>query len=248
LRNHPSVADLYVHPAMGDSGLSLGAAQLLSSSLQIAPATVETALLGNFYTLDFIRSYLTLNSIPFKSSDDLALDLAQYIASGKIVGLFRGRMEWGPRALGSRSILASPLNASINTSINERLNRSDFMPFAPMVLDEDMPNVFTDYMLGDSTRQYMTSTYSVNPDIAAGIPAVVHCDMTARPQAITQDCTLIYPLLKNLKRITGFGICINTSFNFHEEPIVESPKDALRALKYNAIDVLVLEDLLVFPH
>tara|TARA_Y100001968_G_scaffold296094_1_gene304042 strand:- start:32680 stop:34410 length:1731 start_codon:yes stop_codon:yes gene_type:complete len=248
IRNIDSCSSLYIQPAMGDSGLALGAAQLLSKSNGESPKAQQSSLLGTSYDKDEIDYYLN-NDKQVKYQylgEKVYRDIANNIYSGRIIGLLQGRMEWGPRALGSRSILANTANNEVNQELNKRLKRSDFMPFAPIVIDYDMPELFLDWSENDIASKYMTSTYNVNPKYNEAIQAVVHVDGTARPQSISKDSyNYIYNVLTYLKELSGLGIAINTSFNIHEEPIVESPKDALRALKLEAIDVLYLENFKV---
>ena len=249
IRNLEKCKNLFVQPAMADCGLSLGAAQLFNHRKGIKNNCEKSALLGTFYSKDLILknlSHLNLDFLWRDLGDDVFFDIANEINQGKIIGLFQGRMEWGPRALSSRSILANPKNKEINNKLNKRLNRSDFMPFAPVVLEDDMKDIFLDWNENDKTSQYMTSTYHLNLKYQNSIAAVVHVDKTARPQSVSEEnYPFLYKVLKEVKRISGIGVAINTSFNLHEEPIVESPNDALVALKKSAVDILYFDSLRV---
>ena len=149
-------------------------------------------------------------------------------------------MEYGPRALGARSILASPSDAKINDILNKRLGRSEFMPFAPVVAEKDANKVFD----LDKTKQYaarfMTITCDVRADWRQKIPAVVHIDGTARPQILKRAVNpLYYDILEAHKKHTGLPVLINTSFNVHEEPIINSPEECIQAVLDNRIDYFV---------
>ncbi len=157
-------------------------------------------------------------------------------------------MEMGPRALGARSILANPAQREVNDSINKRLQRTEFMPFAPFVLDVDAERLYDVDARNRYACRFMTITTRVKPEWASRIPAVVHVDGTARPQIIERAVNpLYYDILDAFKRITGLPSLVNTSFNAHEEPIVNTPTEALQALADNRIDFLVCDGGMVFP-
>ena len=206
IRNLKKCKNLYVQPAMADCGLSMGAAQLLNHSKGIKNNCEKSALLGTYYSKDFILKKLSYSNLDFlwrELGDDVFFDIANEIHQGKIIGLFQGRMEWGPRALSSRSILANPKNKEINNKLNKRLNRSEFMPFAPVVLEDDMKDIFLDWNENDKTSQYMTSTYHLNLNYQDLIAAVVHVDETARPQSVSQEnYPFLYKVLKEVKEFT----------------------------------------------
>jgi carbamoyltransferase len=151
-------------------------------------------------------------------------------------------METGPRALGARSIIASPQKREVNESINRRLERTEFMPFAPYVLDRDAEEVFE---IDDRNRyacRFMTITTGVRRAQQARIPAVVHVDGTARPQIVyREDNPLYYDILVCFKDLCGIPCLVNTSFNAHEEPIINTPQEALQALADNRVDFLVCD-------
>jgi len=171
---------------------------------------------------------------------------ARFVADGKVLGLFQGRMEFGPRALGNRSILASPTDARINDDLNKRLNRSEFMPFAPSVLAERCGEIFEHFEKGSHAAEFMTATYTVKETWLARIPAVVHVDGTARPQAVCREKNpRFYDIIKAFESITGLPVVVNTSFNAHEEPIVCCPGEALQALREKRMDALLIEDFWV---
>ena len=155
-------------------------------------------------------------------------------------------MEWGPRALGNRSILASTTDATINKTLNDRLSRTEFMPFAPIIMEEHAREYFVGYNSSDIASRFMTITYDVFPDKHKIIPAVVHVDGTARPQVVRkQDNQSLHMILSEYYKLTGIPILINTSFNIHGEPIVCTPDDAIRSFKAKAVDILAIDNYLV---
>ncbi|MGH7003544.1 MAG: carbamoyltransferase C-terminal domain-containing protein, partial [Alphaproteobacteria bacterium] len=167
---------------------------------------------------------------------------SELIAKGGIVAIYTKGMEYGPRALGARSILATPSDAAINDTLNKRLERSEFMPFAPVVAEEDADKVFKLGRAKAYSARFMTITAHVQPGWRERIPAVVHVDDTARPQTIRRAANpLYYDILKAFERRTGLPILINTSFNVHEEPIINRPEECLRALRDSRIDYVVTE-------
>ncbi|NBO56940.1 MAG: hypothetical protein EBU84_20625 [Actinobacteria bacterium] len=224
---------------MGDGGLGLGAA--LTAHDQ--PVDFSSLYLGDEagsvseHLLETAPVTSTIHN--FESMSDLA---ASDISSGKVVAVARGRMEYGPRALGNRSILARADDRSINQWLNTRLNRTEFMPFAPIVRDIDASDYF---MLRQRNEQYenMTTT-CLSTDLARKTcEAVVHLDGTARPQVVSERRNpWIFRLLTEFKKITGCGVLINTSFNIHEEPIVRTANDALTSFLTAQLDVLYTDN------
>jgi carbamoyltransferase len=167
---------------------------------------------------------------------------AKLLSEGGIVAIYTRGMEYGPRALGARTIMASALDGQINQILNDRLSRSEFMPFAPVVMAEDADRVFD---LGPAKRyaaRFMTITCGVKDGWRERIPAVVHVDGTARPQVIERaQNPLYYDILAAYKARTGVPVLVNTSFNVHEEPIINSPQECARALADKRIDYVATE-------
>jgi len=152
-------------------------------------------------------------------------------------------MEWGPRALGARSILLNTFDKSVNDSLNKRLNRTEFMPFAPVVLDSIAKKYFPKYDINVPAAKYMTITYDTEKSYHDMLQAVVHVDGTARPQVISkEDNDYYYKILRSFYKISGCAALVNTSFNAHEEPILSNPYTAINALLTNRIDYLVMEE------
>jgi len=157
------------------------------------------------------------------------------------VGWFQGRMEFGPRALGNRSMLARPTDNEINRTLNARLARTEFMPFAPSVLEEHAAEIFDNAGKSSDCLPFMTITCNVKQEWRARIPAVVHVDGTARPQTVSRATNPLYwNLIEAYRRRSGIPLVLNTSFNVHEEPIVCFPENAAQALTEDRIDCLAL--------
>lgn len=195
---------------------------------------------------DDVDSALKEEGVTARHSEHAARDIAQAIADGLVVGFFHGRMEAGPRALGSRSILADPRRADMKDILNQRVkHREHFRPFAPSVLAE-YANDYFDVMPGLDSDSYMVVTMDVHPDKRSVVPAISHGDGTARPQLVRREqAPLYWQIIDEFRKITGVPIVINTSFN-DNEPIVCTPGDAIRCFKRTRIDLLALGDRLAF--
>lgn len=173
---------------------------------------------------------------------DPAAEAARRIAEGAIVGTFLGAMEYGPRALGARSIMARATDRSINDTLNKRLDRTEFMPFAPVVRIERYAEVFELPQSLVYPAQFMTTTCDVKPGWRDRVPAVTHVDGTARPQVIARGQNRVYwDILDEYEKLTGLPVLINTSFNVHEEPIINAPAECIRALKDKRVDLVVTQ-------
>ena len=240
---------LNVLPGMSDAGLSFGGAFYSYSrkySSNIVHENNDVYLGPGYKNEDILKEIKKFNFKFVFFENNIEVEIAKLLSQEFIVGRFNGRMEWGPRALGNRSVLADPRNKNINMILNKRLNRSEFMPFAPSVLDSEIDKYFFKSTKNDFSL-FMTETYDAkNNDMVKQVKSVIHIDNTARPQLVTENYnSSFYKILKEFKILTGHGILVNTSFNLHEEPIVCSPYDALRALHLKAIDYLAIENYLV---
>jgi carbamoyltransferase len=236
----------HIHPAAGDDGGALGAA------LQSAMLTKEggptlrypsSAYLGIDYPEPVIRATLTVNHIPYRQSADIAEEVADWLVAGKVVAVLHGRDEWGPRALGARSILADPRRAEMKDHLNAKIKfREEFRPFAPVVKQEAYQDWFE--TLGMTESPHMLFTHkALCPEQTA---AVTHVDGTSRVQTVSfEQNAYLYRILDAFERRTGVPVLINTSFNLRGEPIVSSPSDALKTFFASGIDYLVLGDLVV---
>lgn len=240
--------ELWIFPDMGDGGLSVGAAYLklneLTPSLQ--SKALNDVYLGPEFSEDQIKDACIKANLNFKKVTNVASETAKLLAKNSIVGWFQGRMEFGPRALGHRSILLHPENREMNQVINARLNRTEFMPFAPSVLGEYAKELFYGYCKADHASQFMTVTYNVKAEWLQRLAAVSHVDGTARPQVVHKEREPLYWLvIEEFRKITGIPAIVNTSFNMHEEPIVCTPEDAIRSYLNGAVDVLVMGDFFI---
>lgn len=242
------VESFYVYPDMGDGGNAYGAAILAhvdQTSPQGVVGHIQSVYLGPEFSNEEIRSALEAHpTLTYERSPNAPLAAAQLVAQKKIIGWFQGRMEYGPRALGNRSILADPTDASINAWLNKRMKRTEFMPFAPSCLYEAADEVFH---IGKETMkfpaEFMTITFDVKEGWQKKIAAVTHVDGTARPQLVRKEVNPRYfGLLTEYKKLTGLPLLINTSFNVHEEPIVCKPEEAILSLVNGVIDALVIGD------
>ncbi|MBI4553630.1 MAG: carbamoyltransferase [Candidatus Latescibacteria bacterium] len=233
--------DLFIQPAAGDAGGAVGAAAYLYHTLLGHPRTtlMTHAYLGPEYSDDEIRQYLVQHDIPFTASsrEDLLKTTAQLIADQHVVGWFQGRMEFGPRALGSRSILADARNPKNKDIVNLKIKfRESFRPFAPSVLAERV----SEYFDLDRPSPYMLLVAQVRPEKRV-IPSVTHVDGSARIQTVTRDENpLFYDLIRAFDDLTGVPVIINTSFNVRGEPIVCTPHDAYLCFMRTHMDYLVM--------
>jgi carbamoyltransferase len=245
LRDHGPCKNIWVQPAAGDAGTSLGAALWIDSKLRPHAARefyMTNVYWGPEYTDDTIESFLKWTKIPYKKLRDVATETASLLAQNKIIGWYQGRMEFGPRALGSRSILASPIQASMQARLNEVKDREDFRPVAPVVLEEDAP----DWFEGADSSPFMLFVYNVKADKAEQIPAVRHVDGTARIQTINREQHPMYhDLLQAFKKLTGVPVLVNTSFNTLGKPIVCTPRDAIECFWSSPFDALVIGSFLL---
>jgi carbamoyltransferase len=252
LFNLPEVDRIFIHPGMGDEGTALGAAyQVLA---QVNPGfkrhPIRDVYLGPAYSEPEVEEALRRTGVKFWKVEDesaLAEGAAARIAAGQVLGLFRGRMEYGPRALGARSVLADPRRREMHDRLNRKMRRSEFMPFAPVLPAEQAYDILDGKVKGsEHAAEFMTITYAVRPAWRARIPAVVHVDGTARPQLLRREVNpFYYGILRAFERRTGVPVLINTSFNMHEEPIVCTPQDALRAFAQGGVDAMVMERYVV---
>jgi carbamoyltransferase len=239
----PEVDEVYVHPNMGDGGNAVGSALQVchEEGCNGSTAAMPNVYLGPSFSDREIEEELRRRGLPFARHEDVESQIASRVAAGKVVGRFEGRMEYGPRALGNRSILANPTDPEINDVLNGRLHRTEFMPFAPSVLAEDAPEYFGLSNGSSRAAEFMTITCDVDPEVRDRIPAVTHVDGTARPQVVRKEANPSYHrVLSEFKRQTGLSALVNTSFNIHEQPIVCTPGDACTAYEQGSVDTLAI--------
>jgi carbamoyltransferase len=238
---------VWVQPAAGDAGTALGAA-LLADRQATGPGArrrrwrMDHAYLGPEYGEQEIEAFLRRAKLAYRRLADVADETAAILAGDKIVGWFQGRMEFGPRALGARSILASPLSADMQARLNEIKDREDFRPVAPVVLEEEAAAWFG----RAGASPFMLFVHDVLPERAQRIPAVRHVDGTARIQTVSRaQHPLYHDLLRAFQRRTGVPVLVNTSFNTRSEPMVCSPRDAIECFWTSPIDALVIGPFLL---
>lgn len=244
----PGVKQLFIFPAMSDTGNSVGAALLYLNDLDSRffanrQHKLESVYWGPAYDDGAIQASLESRNLSYHklSQEELIEKAAQAIHAGQVVGWFQGRMEFGPRALGNRSMVARPTDSAINSWLNARLDRTEFMPFAPSVLAEHAAAIFENIDTSAHAAEFMTVTYDVKPEWHDRIPAVVHVDGTARPQFVTQGANPRYhQLIERYRQLSGIPLVLNTSFNVHEEPIVCRPEEAIRAFEEKRVDCLAV--------
>jgi carbamoyltransferase len=245
LAEETDVDEIFVYPAMIDQGLAAGG--VLEFLLERDGMDVwlgqrhrlEHLYLGGEFGADIDdvlgAEFERVSTTPVETS-------AKLLAANRIVAIFTAGMEYGPRALGARSILASPADAAINEVLNRRLDRSEYMPFAPVVSAERCAEIFETNGVNRYAMRFMTITCKVQPGWAEKIPAVVHVDGTARPQVIERAANpLYYDILGAFTARSGLPVLINTSFNVHEEPIINTPAECATALRDRRIDYVATE-------
>ncbi|GGT16377.1 carbamoyltransferase family protein [Streptomyces griseoviridis] len=236
---------LFVVPAAGDNGISLGCAYYGLHELEGVPMAelpaLENAYLGPEYPRSRAREAVAASGLPARTPEDLPGEVAALLAEGRIVGWWDGRSEFGPRALGHRSILAAPFPASVRDHLNDNVKfREGFRPYAPIVRAERSDEFFD---LGQPSPYMLIVTKVTRPD---AIPAAAHVDGTARHQTLEESQNpAVYRLLGEFERLTGCPVLLNTSFNVAGQPIVETPEEAVEAFAGMNLDHLVVGDQLV---
>jgi carbamoyltransferase len=237
---------IYIFPAMGDGGLAVGAALSVSAEL---PREIPDVYLGTGYSDDEIGEICGEHGdLAWHRPERLADSIARELADGKIVARFAGRMEFGPRALGNRSILYHCDDPSVNDWLNKQLGRTEFMPFAPICIFEDAAEYFEIRPGELRPCEFMTIVVHCTERMKRECPAAVHVDGTARPQLVRRTTNPdMYDILVAYRELTGISCVINTSFNMHEEPIVRTPEEALRAFRQSHLHSLNLGPWLVRP-
>jgi len=235
--------ELFVQPAASDSGTALGAATYAARALGDTIRPMEHAYLGPDYTPEEIEAVLKLRNVPYERCASITEVAADLLAQGEVVSWFQGRMEFGPRALGNRSILGNPASRGVADRINAQIKyRERWRPFCPSMLDTVAPDI----LQSTHPTPYMTFTFDVAQHWKKRIPEVVHEDGTARPQIVTaQSNPRYYELLKKFEARTGLGVLLNTSLNRRGEPMVCSPEDALNMFYGSDLQILAMGDFLV---
>jgi carbamoyltransferase len=264
---------VWVQPAAGDAGTALGAALWTDArerrgleedgTAQGAPEAsdaksgavftlaprrwqMDHPYLGPAFDDQEIEALLRWSKLSYRRAADVAEQAARLLAQNKIVGWFQGRMEFGPRALGARSILASPVDPDMQARLNELKDREDFRPVAPAVNAEDLADWFEPAEANDGASPFMLFVYRVKAGRGERIPSALHTDRTARVQTVHADTNpLFHELLAAVGRLTGVPVLVNTSFNVRGEPIVATPKAALEAFFSTPLDALVIGNFIL---
>ena len=239
------IDEIFIYPAMGDDGMPAGGALCYLLQRDGLPRWLSQR--HHLRDLYFGRDYTNLiddamASYPeIRRTNESSVDgAAQRLNAGQLGAIYVGRMEYGPRALGARSILANPSRRETHDLLNKRLSRSEFMPFAPVIAAEKAATVFDINPVNAYACRFMTITCNVKPEWRNRIAAVVHVDGSARPQTIERETNpLYYDILNAFERESGLPVLVNTSFNVHEEPIVNKPSECIRALLDGRIDFVV---------
>ncbi len=232
------VEELFVQPASSDAGISLGAAYLASIEAGATSFERQThTFLGNEFSNEEIKETLHRCQLNFTVEENFIEEGAQQLAANKVLGWFQGRMEFGPRALGNRSILANPATSNIQQTVNHKIKfREGFRPFGASVLEEDFHEFFEAKCID---APYMTKVFFVKAKYRDLLKGVTHADGTCRVQTVNRNQnSLYYDLISAFKKETGFGVLLNTSFNLSHEPIVNTPREAVASFYASGLDEL----------
>ncbi len=240
--------NIYIIPAMGDEGIAQGAAVMMhleqNSTLRQSFRFPAMPYFGSSYTRDEVEEALKSNNLKYEDiGNDAYLRAAELIVNGKIGALFHGRCEFGPRALGNRSIIADVRNKDIQQIINKDIkNRPLFQPFCPSIMIDERERLFE----SSYDNKHMTTAFRLKEEFKDKIPGSVHVDLTARVQFVSkEDNPNYYALIERVKTLTGFGVIINTSFNKHGRTIVLTPEHAITDFRDTNLDFMVIEGFLV---
>jgi len=243
LMEMPEVKGIYIFPQMGDGGLGAGG---VFAYLKSEPAILQDVFLGPDYSDKQILESLEKSDLEYIFVKNIHAEVAKLLAQGKIVARFTGKMEYGPRALGHRTILVNASDSDTINWLNLKLKRTGFMPFAPAILDSEFDNYFINGSKAQHTSKFMNISLDVTEKMKKTCPGAVHTDGTARPQRVCDQCAPDFAaILQEYQKITGIPVLINTSFNMHEEPIVNNPDQAIEALKRAKLDYLAMGNYII---
>lgn len=233
--------DIYISPACGDAGSALGATLYVASKNGFLFQKVIDNKWGPSYSNTHIENALRSYGLDYKHTNSVAEETAKLLAEEKIVGWFQGRMEFGPRALGSRSILANPSNKKMKDRVNRLKKREEFRPFAPSILEEHHSSLFTTQQFSP----FMSFALETTTKGQRAITAATHIDNTGRLQTVKNDGSLYRKLIEEFYRLTSIPAILNTSFNSSWEPIVENPEQALASFYSSEIEALVMGNFII---
>ncbi len=244
LLNSDPASSIWIFPAAGDAGLSVGVALICAAEAgELTRNQLPHAYWGpEFGQSECEAALRNVSGISFRRSNRIVKEAAQYLAAGEVVGWFQGRMELGPRALGNRSILSHPGSVEMRDRVNKIKGREIWRPLAPVVLAECASEFFTQSI----PSPFMLFATQIRPEKRSLVPAIVHVDGSARPQTVTRaQNPLLYELILAFSEETGVPMLLNTSFNAQGEPLVCAPQDAIKTFLATKLDVLVLGDFVV---
>jgi carbamoyltransferase len=234
------VTELFIQPASNDAGIALGAAYLAAVDLGETKFEKQThTFLGSYYEAASIEDVIQYCQLAYVKCENPIVEAAGLLAGNKVIAWFQGKMEFGPRALGNRSILANPAAPHIQHTVNHKVKfREGFRPFGASVLEEDFYRYFE---ATSADAPYMTKVFNVKSEYKELLAGVTHVDGTCRVQTVNRKQNeLYYDLLMEFKRLSGFGVLLNTSFNLNHEPIVNTPREAIASFYASGLDTLFL--------
>lgn len=243
LFNHSNIKNIFIQPAANDAGIVLGAASLCMNENNYPIKPLENVYLGPKYCNYEIEQNLKKENLKYTLLDETKMieNAAEILNRGNVIGWFQERMEFGPRALGNRSILSTAKSKSFLKRINKIKGREHWRPLAPIVIEEDSDSYFD-----ISVSPYMLLFSKVNENIKDKVPAIVHVDGTTRPQTVSiKQNFKLYNLLQKYKKLSGVSVLINTSFNAKGEPIVCTPKDAINTFRKSQLDYLIINNYII---
>ena len=254
LLDETGATSVFIHPNMGDGGTAVGSAidvwldRQAKAGVKYDVRKMPNAYLGTDVDYEAVPELARKYGFFIEDLPDAEAQVARLLNEGFVIGRINGKMEYGPRALGNRSILAHPFNKEVNDTLNKRLSRTEFMPFAPSVLAEKADEYYEGGSNALYPGEFMTITMNVK-DVAKKANAVNHVDNTARPHFVNPtNNPSYYKIIKEFEKLTGLGIIINTSFNKHEEPIICSAEDGFQRLKDESVEYLSIGSYLVRKH
>lgn len=244
------VENVFILPCMGDEGLPLASAVTAAWRERGIRSNFETMSLGPAFSDECLQSLIkTTTDLDCRIPANIIDEVINLLNNNCILGLVRGGMEFGPRALCNRSIICHAHDSNINKWLNNKLERTEFMPFAPVTTENLADLCFHRWKKEDIAAAYMTVTYDCKPILKEKCPAVVHRDNTARPQVISKERDpFMYELINKWWELTGQPCLVNTSFNRHEEPIINTPQQGLAALRNGIINAVIVNDKFLFKN
>ena len=247
LKSLKFIKNIFVQPQMNDGGLCIGAASLSIHENKQKILPLKNVYLGPEVNKEKLISLIKKNrKIEFYRPSLIYKDICNDLYDNKVIGLVRGKMEFGPRALCNRSIIYKTSDKTVNDWLNLRLKRTEFMPFAPVIREEISKHAFKNFSKKDISLNFMTSTIDCTNKFKSNSPAATHIDQTARPQIVSKSSDkFMWNLLKEWETVSGEMSLINTSFNVHEEPIICNEQEAINSLLKGIVDILYIENLRV---